>query len=163
MSEPCNCASLGGVTVSAFLHGGRARLVGGGADAFQADINVSARTFCQGAMGHNQMDCSPVDWTPVTLSGKHRNILSSPAKPCQVSVFVIASRVPQGSHPYFFIVEMYTICFHLISIEPCLRPDIFLCNESFEQSTSAPLTSFFHILLQLKWTWLSGINTGVLC
>lgn len=106
VSEWCHCASLAGVTVSAFLIGGSACLERGGSDASQADINVSARTFCQGATGHNQMHCSPVGWTPVTLSGKHRNILSSPAKPCQVSVFVIASWVPQGSHPYFFIEEM---------------------------------------------------------
>lgn len=93
------------MTVSAVLIGGAAA-GGGEGDASQADINVSARTLCQGVTGHNQMNCSPVGWTPVTLSGKHRNILSSPAKPCQVSVFVIASWVPQGSHPYFFIEEM---------------------------------------------------------
>ena len=78
----------------------------GGLDASQADVSVSARTLCQGVTGHNQMDCSPVGRTPVRLSGKHRNILSSPAKPCQVPVLVIASWAPRGSHPYFFIEKM---------------------------------------------------------
>lgn len=119
---------------------------GGGSDASRADIDVSARTFCQGATGQNQMDCSPVGWTPVTLSGKHRNILSSPAKPCQVSVFVIASSVPQGSHPYFFIEEMQTICFCLIStecIQTLLEPGIFFFYESFERSASTLNLSLF--------------------
>lgn len=92
-------------------------LGGGGRDASQADIDVPTRTFCQGATGHHQMNCSPVGWTPVMLSGKHRNILSSPAKSCQVSVFVIESWVPQVPPSYFFIVEMQTICFCFIPTE----------------------------------------------